>query len=201
MSEISLTINGQRVSAEEGTTILEVARTAGVDIPTLCNLEPLDPSGACRLCTVEITKGGRSRLVASCVYPAQEGLDVQTESKSVVEGRKLILEMLLARAPGVQVLREYGMRYGVDVDKFAPEPNYCILCGLCVRYCAEVKGACAIGFVGRGVDRQVMFQPDIAAEECPKCGECFAICPTGVLPSNYAVTRVPHFSWPANPFR
>jgi bidirectional [NiFe] hydrogenase diaphorase subunit len=201
MSEISLTINGQRVTAEEGMTILEVARSAGVDIPTLCNLEPLDASGACRLCTVEITKGGRTRLVASCVYPAEEGLDVQTESASVVKGRKLILEMLLARAPSVQVLREYGVRYGVDVDKFALEPNYCILCGLCVRYCAEVKGACAIGFVGRGVDRQVMFLPDIAAEECPKCGECFAICPTGVLPSNYAVTRVPHFDWPANPFR
>ena len=201
MTEISMTINGRAVKAPEGATILQAARVAGADIPTLCNLEPLEASGACRLCTVEISKGGRTRLVASCVYPVEEGLDVQTESETVVRGRRLILEMLLARAPSVQVLREYGRRYGVDVDKFEQEPNYCIMCGLCVRYCAEVKGACAIGFAGRGVDRQVMFLPEIAAEACPSCGECFALCPTGVLPSNYGVTRVPHFDWPANPFR
>jgi bidirectional [NiFe] hydrogenase diaphorase subunit len=201
MSEISLTINGQTVAAAEGMTILEAAREAGVDIPTLCDRDDLTPYGGCRLCTVEIAKGGRSRLVASCVYPAEEGLDVQTETERVAEGRKLILELLLARAPGAEVLREYGKRYGVDVEKFAPEPNYCVLCGLCVRYCAEVKGACAIGFVGRGVDRQVMFQPEIAARECPSCGECFALCPTGVLPSNYGIIRVPHFAWPANPFK
>jgi bidirectional [NiFe] hydrogenase diaphorase subunit len=200
MSEISLTIDGREVVTKEGVTILEAAREAGVDIPALCAHELLAPYGGCRLCTVEVAKGGRSRLVASCVYPAEEGLDVQTESESVVEGRRLILEMLLARAPGVEVLREYGKRYGVDVDRFEQEPSYCILCGLCVRYCAEVKRACAIGFVGRGVDRQVMFLPEVAARECPSCGECFAICPTGVLPSNYGITRVPHFDWPANPF-
>jgi bidirectional [NiFe] hydrogenase diaphorase subunit len=201
MSEITLTIDGQEVTAEEGDTILDAARSAGIDIPTLCSHPDLAPSGACRLCTVEIAKGGRSRLVASCVYPAEQGLDVQTESDPVVEGRKLILELLLARAPGVEVLREYGKRYGVEMEKFPAEASYCILCGLCVRYCAEVKGACAIGFVGRGVDREVMFIPDIAARECPTCGECFRICPTGVLPSNYGVARVPHFEWPANPFR
>jgi bidirectional [NiFe] hydrogenase diaphorase subunit len=200
MSEISLTIDGREVVTREGATILEAAREAGVDIPALCAHELLAPYGGCRLCTVEIAKGGRSRLVASCVYPAEQGLDVKTESESVVEGRRLILEMLLARAPGVEVLREYGKRYGVDMDRFEQEPSYCILCGLCVRYCAEVKGACAIGFVGRGVDRQVMFLPEVAARECPQCGECFAICPTGVLPSNYGITRVPHFDWPANPF-
>ena len=200
MSEISLTIDGRSVTAEDGMTILEAAREAGVDIPALCAHELLAPYGGCRLCTVEVAKGGRSRLVASCVYPAEQGLDVKTESDSVVAGRKLILEMLLARAPGVEVLREYGKRYGVDMDRFEQEPSYCILCGLCVRYCAEVKGACAIGFVGRGVDRQVMFLPEVAARECPQCGECFAICPTGVLPSNYGITRVPHFDWPANPF-
>ena len=200
MNEVVLTINGQSVMAVEGMTILQAAQSAGIEIPTLCHLSTLTPAGACRLCTVEISKGGRSRLVVSCVYPVEEGLDVQTESERVVKGRKLILEMLLARAPGVQALREYGVKYGVDMDKFPCEPNFCILCGLCVRYCAEVKRKNAIGFVGRGVERQVMFQPEIAAQECAKCGECFSICPTGVLPSNYGIARVPHFAWPRNPF-
>lgn len=200
MSEFSLIINGQKVKAREGMTILEAARGAGIEIPTLCYQEGLAPFGACRLCTVEIVKGQRSRLVASCVYPAEEGLVVKTESERVVKGRKLILELLLARAPNVQVLREYGMKYGVDLMKFDPEPTSCILCGLCVRYCAEEKKKNAIGFIGRGTERAVMFFPEIASEECPKCGECFAICPTGVLPSNYAINRVPHFTWPVNPF-
>jgi bidirectional [NiFe] hydrogenase diaphorase subunit len=200
MSEVALTINGQNVAAEEGATILQAARSAGIEIPTLCNHPELTPSGACRLCTVEITRRGGSRLVASCVYPVEEGLEVQTESERVVRGRTLILEMLLARAPGVQRLREYAAKYGADVRKFECEPDFCILCGLCVRYCAEVKGKCAIGFVGRGVDRRVMFQPEITSEECPKCWECFSICPTGVLPSNYGIAKVPHFVWPANPF-
>lgn len=200
MSEFSLIINDQKVKAKEGMTILEAARGAGIDIPTLCYHEGLAPYGACRLCTVEIAKGQRSRLVASCVYPAEEGLVVKTESERVVKGRKLILELLLARAPNVQVLREYGMKYGVDLSKFDAEPTSCILCGLCVRYCAEVKKKNAIGFISRGTERAVMFFPEIASEECPKCGECFAICPTGVLPSNYALNRVPHFTWPVNPF-
>ena len=201
MSEITLTINGRQVTVEEGASVLQAAREAGIDIPTLCNNPELTPSGACRLCTVEVSSnGGRSRLVASCAYPAEEGLVVQTESDKVAKGRKLILELLIARAPGVAVLRDYGKRYGVDVDKFDPEPNYCIMCGLCVRYCAEVKGADAIAFIGRGVDRAVMFIPEIAAKECASCGKCFAICPTGVLPSNYGVTKVPHFDWPDNPF-
>ncbi len=200
MSDVTLVINGQKVTAEEGMTILGAARNAGIDIPTLCNHEDLAPFGACRLCTVEIAKGGRSRLVASCVYPVEEGLDVQTESEPVVKGRKLILEMLLARAPGVQALRDYGIRYGVDVAKFSVDPSFCILCGLCVNYCAEVKGKHAIGFTGRGVDRQVMFLPEVASEECGKCWECFSLCPTGILPSNYGLARVPHFNWPGNPF-
>ncbi len=195
MSDVTLVIDGRDVSAEEGTTILEAARQAGVDIPTLCHHEQVGAFGACRLCTVEIAKRGRLRLVASCAYPVEEGLVVQTESERVVKGRKLILEMLLACAPNAQVLREYGSRYGVDSTKFDVDASFCILCGLCVNYCAEVMGKHAIGFIGRGVDRQVMFLPDAAAEECPQCEECFTLCPTGVWPSNYGVARAPLKAW------
>lgn len=200
MSEVNLTINDKKIKAKEDMTLLEAARSAGIEIPTLCHHEKLAPFGACRLCTVEIFRGKKSRLVASCAYPVEEGLVVQTESEPVVKGRKMILEWLWARAPGVQAIRDYGIKYGIDRDKFEIAPTFCVLCGLCVRYCAEVKKKHAIGFVGRGTERGVMIFPDIAAEECAKCGECFDLCPTGVLPSNYAIEKVPHFNWSINPY-
>lgn len=195
MSKLSLTIDNQKVTTEEGTSILEAARSAGIDIPTLCYHEKLAPRGACRLCLVEITKGRRKRLVTSCVYLAEEGLKVETESKPVVRIRKMLLELMLASSPGVKAIQDYARRYGITRSRFDIEPDFCILCGLCVRYCNEVKGKNAIGFVGRGTQRKVMFFPDIAAEECPKCGECFPLCPTGVIPSNYALAKLPHFTY------
>ena len=195
MSEVTLTINDEKVKAEEGTTILKAAQSTGIDIPTLCYHEKLAPHGACRLCAVEITRGQKSRLVTACVYLVENGLKVETESEPVVKIRRMLLELMLASAPGVKAIQDYASRYGITRTRFDIEPNFCILCGLCVRYCNEVKGKNAIGFVGRGAERQVMFFPDIAAEECPKCGECFSLCPTGVLPSNYALARVPHFTY------
>jgi len=204
MSEVTLIINDEEVKAEEGMTILEAARSAGIDIPTLCYHEKLAPYGACRLCTVEIVRGQRSRLVTSCVYPVEDGLIVKTESEPVIKIRRMLLELMWARAPGVQPLRNYGMRYGITgvqairvygvsdigITKFELEPTFCILCGLCVRYCAEVKQKHAIGFIGRGTDREVVFFPEIAREECPNCKECYSLCPTGALPSHYALTEV-----------
>jgi bidirectional [NiFe] hydrogenase diaphorase subunit len=205
MSEVTLTINDIEVKAEEGTTILEAARSAGIDIPTLCYHEKLAPYGACRLCVVEIVKGQRSRLVTSCVYPVEDGLIVKTESEPVIKIRKMLLELMWARAPGVQLLRNYGTRYeitsiqaireyGISTTKtkFEVEPTFCILCGLCVRYCAEVKKKNAIGFIGRGTEREVVFFPDIARKECPNCKECYPLCPTGALPPHYALTEANH---------
>jgi len=192
--EVTLTINDKEVKARQGMTILEAAQSVGIDIPTLCYHKKLTPYGACRLCTVEIVKGQRSRLVTSCVYPVEDGLIVKTESEPVVKTRKMLLEMMWACAPGVQAIRDYGIKYGITRTKFKVKPTFCILCGLCVRYCEEVKKKSAIGFIGRGVERQVMFFPEIASEECPKCGECYSLCPTGVLPSNYGIAQLPHFA-------
>jgi NADH dehydrogenase/NADH:ubiquinone oxidoreductase subunit G len=195
MSNVTLTINDKKVKAKEGMTILEAAQSAGIDIPSLCYHEKLIPYGACRLCTVEIIRDHQSRLVTSCVYTVEDGLIVKTESEPVVRIRKMLLELIWAVAPGAQAIREYATKYEINRTKFEIEPTFCILCGACVRYCAEIKKKNAIGFIGRGIERQVMFFPDIAAEECPKCGECFPLCPTGVLPSNYAIAQVPHFTW------
>ena len=204
MNEITLTIDDMRVKAKEGMTILEVAQHTGIDIPTLCHHDGLAPYGACRLCTVEIVRRNRSRLVASCVYPVEEGILVKTDSEPVAKIRKMLLELMWARSPGIQALRSYGMRYGITgvkaimdhgvvvdrkMTKFELEPSFCILCGLCVRYCAEVKKKHAIGFIGRGTEREVVFFPDIASKECPGCGECYPLCPTGILQPQYALIR------------
>jgi predicted molibdopterin-dependent oxidoreductase YjgC len=189
--EVTLFINDIEVKARQGMTVLQAAHSVGIDIPTLCYHEKLTPFGACRLCTVEIVKGQRSRLVTSCVYPVEAGLVVRTESKPVINVRKILLGVMWSRAPGVQAIRDLCIRYGVDTNKFSVEPTYCILCEMCVRYCSEVKKKNFIGFVGRGTERQVMFLPGADFNECSKCGECYGICPTGLMPSNYGLAQLP----------
>lgn len=190
MKQVTLTINGKEAKASEGMTLLQAAKEIGIEIPTLCYDDRLAPYGACRLCSVEIIRGNRSRIVASCVYPAEEGLVVNTESPRVVHIRKVILELLQARSPGLE--EELAEHCGVQPTQFDREPTFCILCGLCVRYCSEIKKANALGFIGRGTERQVVFFPEIASRECPNCRECFSICPTGIIPSDFALS-LPHF--------
>lgn len=179
---ISLTIDGKEVKAKQGMTILEAARQAGIYIPTLCHNDKLAPYGACRICTVEISKNKKTRLVTSCVYPAEDGLEVKTDTPRVTRIRKMLLELMLASSPS-KTIQEMAQKYGVTKPRFEAERTNCILCGQCVRYCNEVKGANAIGFVGRGTDRRVVFFPEIASTVCASCRECFSLCPTGKLPS------------------
>ena len=189
MNRVTLEIDGKRVEAMEGMTILEAAQSVAISIPTLCYHEKLEPYGACRICSVEIGTGARTRLVTACVYPAEENLVVRTRSERVVKARKMLLEMILSRAPGAKVIQDLAQEYGVERTRFKKESAYCILCGLCVRYCAEVKKAHAIGFIGRGTEREVMFIPEIAARECPNCKECFPLCPTDVLRANFFLAQ------------
>jgi NADH dehydrogenase/NADH:ubiquinone oxidoreductase subunit G len=189
MKRITLNIDGKEVTGEDGMTILQVARRAGIDIPTLCYHEKLEPYGGCRLCLVEIGTSPRTRLVTSCVYPAADGLAVQTKSKKVIQNRKMLLEVLLARAPGAKIIKDLAEEYGASKTRLKKKASYCILCGLCVRYCAEIKKADAIGFIGRGIEREVMFIPEIAPKSCPPCRECFPLCPTGVLESNFILAQ------------
>jgi len=174
---INLTINGAKVGAEEGSTILQVARFYGIDIPTLCYHDELPPYGACRLCMVEVDDGKRTRLVASCLYPVKVGIKVRTHTKRLIEGRKLILELLLARCPNSKTLQDLACKMGLERVRFPMEDEDCILCGLCVRMCAELMGSGAIGFVGRGQDREVTTPFHMASEICRNCGACMYICP------------------------
>ncbi len=189
MSEILIKIDGKEVQAGEGMTILEAAQKAGIPIPTLCHHQKLEPYGACRICTVEAEMGGRAKLVAACLYPVEPNLAVRTRSEKVDKIRKVILELLLAHAPDSPELQNLAKEYGADRDRFEKEASFCIHCGLCVRYCAEVKGKNAVGFIDRGTRREICFVPEIAARECWNCKECFPLCPTSALQAAYVLTE------------
>jgi NADH dehydrogenase/NADH:ubiquinone oxidoreductase subunit G len=189
MSEIHLKIDGKEIVAKEGMTILEAAKSAGIPIPTLCHYEKLEPYGACRICTVEMEAQGRKQLVASCVYPVEPNAVVTTRSEVIDEVRKMILELLLAHAPDAPVLQDLAKEYGADEGRFEKESSFCILCGLCVRYCAEVKKKDAVAFVDQGPKREICFVPEVASKECWNCKECFPLCPTSYLQAAYVLTE------------
>jgi len=197
MSEILLQIDGKEVKATQGMTVLEAAQGAGISIPTLCHHEKLEPFGACRICIVEVESRGWTKLVVSCVYPAEEKLIVRTRSEKVDRIRKTILELLLAHAPDSQVLQDLAHVYGADKNRFEKEASFCIHCGLCVRYCAEVKKKNAVGFVDRGIRKEISFIPEIASKECNDCKECFPLCPTSYLQAAFVLTEALAFSSPS----
>ena len=198
MSEILLQIDGREVEAREGMTILEAAQNTGIFIPTLCHHEKLEPYGACRICTVEVEARGRTNLVAACLYPVEKNLVVRTRSEKIDKTRKVLLELILAHAPDAAELQDLAQEYGADKARFEKESSFCILCGLCVRYCAEVKKKNAIGFVDRGARREVMFIPEIASKECWNCKECFPLCPTQALQAAFVLTEALMFSSPSS---
>ena len=189
MSQILLQIDGKEVGAREGMTILEAAQSVGISIPTLCHHEKLEPYGACRICTVEVEVRGRTNLVASCIYPVEKSLVVRTRSEKVDRIRKMILELLLAHAPDAFELQDLAREYGADKNRFDKEASFCIHCGLCVRYCVEVRKKNAVGFVDRGTRREISFIPQIAARECWNCKECFQLCPTSALQAAFVLTE------------
>lgn len=189
MSDIRLQIDGNEVRATEGMTVLEAARNAGISIPTLCHHEQLAPFGGCRLCIVEAEAQGRTSVVASCVFLAEDDLIVRTRSEKIDRIRKNILELLLAHAPDSPQLQEYAGVYGADKHKFEQEASFCVHCGLCVRYCAEVKQLNAVGFIDRGIRKEISFLPEIASKECHDCKECFPLCPTSYLQASFVLTE------------
>lgn len=203
---VNLTIDKVKVTVPKGTTILNAAKGIGIDIPTLCYEQELEIYGGCRMCVVEVERA--KKLAASCTTPVSEGMVVYTESKRVVEARKVILSLLLANHPndcltchkaGNCKLQEYAYRYDVKFGEITGEKhaypleennpyiernmNKCILCGKCVRTCSQVKERRILGFSGRGFKTKVTTAFDMPYEksDCVSCFRCVSVCPVGAL--------------------
>lgn len=205
-TEQMLSIDGKDVEIKAGQTILQVAEENGFDIPTLCYLSQCKPTGSCRICLVEV-KGARA-LVASCTMPAAPGMEIQTESESVINARKMVIELLLAsgdhncmvcEASGECTLQALAYRYQVDTVRFSRPSEYppmeeanpiiirdfskCVLCGRCVQACNEIQVNLAISFGYRGASSKIVTKADVPLEDsdCVFCGECVRVCPVGAL--------------------
>ncbi len=206
METVNLKINGMEVSVPAGSTILEAARAAGIEIPTLCYLKDVSQTGSCRMCLVEV-KGGRA-LQAACVYPVSEGLEVYTNTPKVREARKITLELILSNHErkcltcvrsrncelqtladelGVTEISYEGIRNEYPIDDLSPsivrDNNKCVLCRRCVNMCKNIQTVGAIDTVNRGFKTQIAcaFEKSLNAVSCVNCGQCIAVCPVGAL--------------------
>jgi iron-only hydrogenase group A len=211
----TIDVNGKPVAAEKGEMLLAALRRAGLNVPTLCHLDGLNASGACRMCVVEVE--GQRGLVPSCAIPVGEGMKVRTHSPRAVAARKTIVELLLANHPddclycnrngncrlqslaeelGVRQRRFAGERTRHYIDASSPsivrDPGKCILCGKCVRVCEEIQHVAAIDFIGRGSKTKIgtAFDEGLNVSSCINCGQCIAVCPTGALTEQSQIKEV-----------
>jgi len=212
---ITIEVNGRPVEAQPGEMLLAALRRAGIKVPTLCHMEGLPPTGACRMCVVEIE--GQRNLAPSCAYPVAAGMKVQTHSARAVQARRTIIELLLASHPddclycvrnGSCQLQDLAVELDVRQRRFAGErhrhfldmsspsvvrdPGKCILCGKCVRVCEESQHVAAIDFIGRGSKTKIgtAFDEGLNVSSCINCGQCINVCPTGALSEQSRIKEV-----------
>ncbi len=183
---IDITVDGRRVKTEERTMLLKILQEQGIYVPTLCHHPALEPSGACRLCVVEVSKDswkGSSKLVTSCLYPAEDGLIVKTRTAAVLKTRRALLELYLAQCPAAEEIKMLARLEGIDTTSFKPgDPDSrCILCGLCTRVCQDC-GPGAISTLWRGMDKKIAPNPEGFGQDCTGCRACAYICPTDAIP-------------------
>lgn len=211
----AIEVNGQKLEAEKGETILKALRRGGIHVPTICHLEGLLPSGTCRMCVVEVE--GFGGLVPSCSYPVAEGMVIRTRTPQVLATRKMLVELLLNNHPDdclycarngncdlAKLAKEHGVRDRMfrgprtprQKDTSSPalvrDPDKCILCGKCVRVCEEIQGISAIDFINRGSKAFVgtAFNQGLNVSSCINCGQCILVCPTAALTEHSNVDEV-----------
>jgi heterodisulfide reductase subunit A len=181
---VTITIDGRPVEVMDDTTILKAAEKAGIWIPTMCHSDYFEPYGVCRLCSVEVVRGKRSRFVTACNFPVRAGMTIHTNSAKVKWIRKLIMELMLSRWPNVKIVKEMAEQLGIGPPRFVSlerdeAENACILCGMCVNMCNEVVKAGVLGFANTGIKREVVLPFNERSDQCIVCGACAHVCPTG----------------------
>lgn len=212
---LTIEVNNNIITANPGDTILDALTQNGMSVPTLCHMKGLFPTGACRMCVVEVE--GRKNLVTACSEPVADGMKIKTHSGRVIESRKTIVELLLSNHPDdclycerngscelqdlsedlhIRERRVSGPKnkYKLDVSSasIVRDPAKCILCGRCVRVCEEIEGVSAIDFVGRGSKTFIdtSFSHGLNLSTCVNCGQCIMVCPTGALKEKDHITEI-----------
>jgi bidirectional [NiFe] hydrogenase diaphorase subunit len=181
---VGIVIDGRKLQARAGQSVLQVATENGIEIPTLCHHGALPDTGACRVCLIEIIgTGGWSAVKSSCTLPVSEGLEIRTETKAVKKSRRIVLELLLGRAPRSEVILALAARDGLTETRYVPTHpvNDCVLCGLCVRVCTERLGVEAITYTSRTCTREISAAFGKVSDSCLACGSCVELCPTGAM--------------------
>jgi bidirectional [NiFe] hydrogenase diaphorase subunit len=183
----TLRVNGHRVTVDDDATILDAARAAGVEVPTLCQFDGLEPWGGCRLCVVDMSEAHWDddyfKVVTACNHPVRDGMTVVTDSERVVATRRVVLDLLLARCPETPLVQRLAREHGIEETSYTPnpEPTDCILCGLCTRVCDHI-GVSAISSVNRGWGREIAPPFNEPPPDCIGCLACAEICPTDCIP-------------------
>lgn len=186
---VTLTIDGSRVRAAKGTSVLDAAVEYGICIPHLCHVPVLNDTGACRLCIVEHVKNGSSKITTSCTLNVQEGMVINSTTEKVVKLRRNIAELLVAEAPNSRAIQDIAVRCGVKEVRYPFRNSDCVQCGRCVRYCNQFWRANALGFVGRGKERHVDYPLGVRPDFCKNCGACTLYCPMSVTPCDGPMKR------------
>ncbi|MBE3135879.1 MAG: FAD-dependent oxidoreductase [Thermoplasmata archaeon] len=178
---VLVTIDSKEYEAAPDETVLEVCKKNNIFIPTLCHHPSITPYSSCRLCIVEVTQKGWAKLTASCSLPVKDGMVIATNSPRVQSGRKILMELYLARCPTSEQIKELASKLGVQKTRFktyTDPDNKCILCGLCMRVCDEVMKVKALGFAHRGAKREIAVPFQEFSHVCMTCGACAFVCPT-----------------------
>lgn len=183
MSEYAtLTIDGAKVRAPRGASVLDAALDYGICIPHLCHMRGITPIGACRVCIVEVVENGRSKVTASCTLEVEEGMVILAHSEKILRARKNIAEMLVAQAPNSRAVQDVALRCGLKEVRYPFRHESCVLCGRCVRACSEIWQSESLGFVGRGSERHVALPFNKRPEFCKRCNACIDLCPMTITP-------------------
>ena len=186
---VTLTVDGAQIRTPRGTSVLDAAIEHGICIPHLCHVPFLSDIGACRLCIVEHVKNGKSKITTSCTLNVEEGMVIRSNTEKIRKLRRNLAELLVAQAPNSRAIQDMAVRCGVKEVRYPFRHDNCVLCGRCVRVCAEMWQAKAIGFVGRGKQRHVDFPFGTRPDFCKQCNSCIMLCPMTITPCDGPMER------------